>query len=52
MTPAQLAEVLEEIAAWTLDERRSYIEVVRREYGEGEAEQIKDALKRLWESRK
>jgi hypothetical protein len=52
MTPDQLQSVIEEIAEWPLEDRRSYIEVLGREYGEGAAEQIKTALKKLWESRK
>lgn len=51
MTPAQLAEVLEEITGWKLEERRAYIanlEMVSVE----EAKQVKDGLTRLWAERK
>jgi hypothetical protein len=51
MTPAQLAEVLEEISAWPLADRRAYIanlEMVSTE----EAKQVKDGLTKLWTERK
>jgi hypothetical protein len=50
MTPAQLAEVLEEIAAWDLDARRAYIAnlaILSKE----DAEQVKAGLKRIWDQR-
>jgi hypothetical protein len=50
MTPAQLAEVLEEIAAWSLEDRRAYIANLSMTNVE-EAEQVKDGLKRLWADR-
>jgi hypothetical protein len=51
MTPDQLAEVLQEIAAWTLEERRAYIANLSMTNAE-EAEQVKDGLKALWDQRK
>jgi hypothetical protein len=51
MTPAQLAEVLEEIAAWTLEERRAYIANLAM-HSEEDAEQVKAGLKRIWHQRK
>jgi hypothetical protein len=51
MTPAQLSEVLEEIAGWTLEERRAYIANLAMTNAE-EAEQVKGGPKALWEKRK
>jgi hypothetical protein len=51
VTPAQLAEVLEEIAGWSLEERRAYIANLAMTNAE-EAEQVKDGLKAIWEKRK
>jgi len=51
MTPAQLAEVLEEIAGWSLEERRAYIANLAMTNAE-EAEQVKQGLLALWENRK
>lgn len=50
MTPAQLTEVLEEIAAWPLDERRAYIANLAM-HSEEDAEQVKAGLKRIWQQR-
>jgi hypothetical protein len=51
MTPAQLAEVLEEIAGWTLEDRRAYIANLAMTNAE-EAEQVKAGLLAVWEKRK
>jgi hypothetical protein len=51
MTPAQLAEVLEEIVGWKLEERRAYIANLEMVSAE-EAKQVKDGLTRLWAERK
>jgi hypothetical protein len=50
MTPAQLSEVLDEIAGWPLADRRAYIANLAMTNAE-EAEQVKDGLKRLWEAK-
>jgi hypothetical protein len=51
MTPAQLAEVLDEIAAWSLEDRRAYIANLAM-HSEEDAEQVKAGLKRIWHQRK
>jgi hypothetical protein len=51
MTPAQLADVLEEIAAWKLEDRRAYIANLAMTNAE-EAEQVKAGLLAVWEKRK
>lgn len=51
MTPADLAEVLEEICEWTLQELRAYIANLEMVSAE-EAKQVKDGLTRLWAERK
>lgn len=50
MTPAQLQSVIEEIADWTLEARRSFLanlEVVNAD----EARQLKEGLVKAWESK-
>lgn len=51
MTPAQLREVIEEIAAWKLEDRRAYIANLAMTNPE-EAEQVKSGLLAMWEQRK
>jgi len=51
MTPDQLRDVLEEIAAWPLEERRAYIANLSMTNPE-EAQQVKEGLTRLWAERK
>lgn len=51
MKPAQLADVLEEIAEWSLTDRRAYIGNLEQTNPD-DAKQIKDGLKKLWEERK
>jgi hypothetical protein len=51
MTPAQLAEVLEEIADWSLDDRRAYIANLAMTNAE-EAVQVKQGLIDLLAKRK
>lgn len=51
MTPAQLRDVLEEIAEWPLADRRAYIANLEMVSAE-EAKQVKDGLTRLWAERK
>lgn len=52
MTPADLAEVLEEIAGWSLQARREYIASIEKAFGIESAQQIENGLKELWEQRK
>jgi hypothetical protein len=51
MTPAELAEVVEEIADWSLQERRAYLANLEMVSAE-EAKQVKDGLTKLWTERK
>jgi hypothetical protein len=51
MTPAQLSEVLDEIAEWPLTDRRAYIANLAMTNAE-EAEQVKDGLRKFWEEKK
>jgi hypothetical protein len=51
MTPAELAEVVEEIADWSLQERRAYLANLEMVSAE-EARQVKDGLTKLWTERK
>ena len=50
MTPDQLRDVLEEIAGWTLEERRSYIANLQI-VDEAAAQQVKQGLIDLWAKR-
>jgi hypothetical protein len=50
MTPDQLRDVLEEIAAWSLDESRAYIANLAM-HSEEDAEQVKAGLKQIWDQR-
>jgi hypothetical protein len=52
MTPAELAEVVEEIADWSLQARREYIASIEKVFGTHAASQIKEALQALWTERK
>jgi len=49
---ARLAEVLEEIASWTLDQRRGYLADIGKAFGAEAEQQLKDGLKQMWEQRK
>jgi hypothetical protein len=51
MTPADLAEVLEEIAGWTLQERRAYVANLEM-FSAEDAKQVKEGLTKLWNERK
>ncbi|MEX3914849.1 hypothetical protein AB4Y43_01195 [Paraburkholderia sp. BR10872] len=46
--PARLAEVIDEIIDWTLEQRRSYIANLERAFGPAAAQQIRDALTERW----
>lgn len=48
----RLREVIEEIARWSLQARRSYIGEIQKAFGEAAAEQLKDGLRQMWEQRK
>lgn len=50
MTPAQLSDVLTEIAEWPLADRRAYIANLAMTNAE-EAQQVKDGLAQLWAER-
>ncbi|WP_229011563.1 DUF7696 family protein [Paraburkholderia gardini] len=49
--PTRLREVIEEIARWSLQARRSYIGEIQKAFGEAAAEQIKQGLAALWSER-
>ncbi|MGF6837029.1 hypothetical protein QF001_000896 [Paraburkholderia youngii] len=51
MRPDQVKEVVEEIAAWSLNDRRAYIANLAMHSAE-DAEKVKAALKAMWEQRK
>lgn len=48
----QLAEVLDEIAGWSLQQRRDYISEIGKVFGEEAAKQITDGLAAIWAKRK
>jgi hypothetical protein len=50
-TGQHLEDLIEEIADWTVTERRAYISSIEREYGEDEAKRLKDALTEYWKNR-
>ncbi|MDE1139942.1 MAG: hypothetical protein PW999_09865 [Paraburkholderia tropica] len=41
-------EVIDEIAAWTLQQRRAYIDAMEKAFGPAAAQQIRDALTARW----
>ena len=47
-----LRTLLEEIAEWTLEQRRQYIADLGKAFGSNAAEQIKQGLTELWTERK
>jgi hypothetical protein len=51
MTDKDLADVIEEIAGWSLQERRAYLANLEMHSAE-DASQIKEALQALWTERK
>jgi hypothetical protein len=51
MTPGEVAEVAEEIAGWSLQERRAYLANLEM-FSAEDASQIKEALQALWTERK
>jgi ribosomal protein L22 len=51
MTPGEVAEVVEEIAGWSLQERRAYLANLEM-FSAEDASQIKEALQALWTERK
>jgi hypothetical protein len=48
----RLREVLEEIAGWTLEQRREYLAEIGKVFGPEAEQQLKDGLKQMWEQRK
>jgi hypothetical protein len=52
MTPGEVAEVVEEIAEWSLQARREYLANMRKAFGEAAERQLKEALQALWTERK
>lgn len=50
-TGQPLIDLIEEIADWSLEERRAYISSIEREYGADEAGRLKDALTEYWKKR-
>jgi hypothetical protein len=50
--PARLREVIEEIAEWTLQQRRKYLADMRKAFGEPAERQLKDGLTGYWKERK
>jgi hypothetical protein len=51
LTPGEVAEVVEEIAGWSLQERRAYLANLEM-FSAEDASQIKEALQALWTERK
>jgi len=47
----RLNEVIDEISAWTLQQRRAYIDAMEKAFGPAAAQQIKDALTKRWQKR-
>ena len=50
--PARLREVIEELAALPLSTRRAHLADVEEKQGKEAADQLRQALKALWDSRK
>ena len=50
--PQRLRELIDEIAEWTLEQRRQYIADLGNAFGSKAAEQIKQGLTDLWAERK
>jgi hypothetical protein len=48
----QLRSVIEEISAWSLEQRRAYLANIRTVFGVEAEQQIKDALTAHWKERK
>lgn len=46
--PERLREVIEEIAEWSLQQRRQYITEISKVFGEDAAQQLKDGLIEFW----
>jgi hypothetical protein len=51
VTPDQLTDVIEEIAAWSLEDRRAYLANLEMHSAE-DAKQVKGGLTKLWTERK
>jgi hypothetical protein len=51
MPAAHLREVLEEIAGWTLEQRRGYLADIGKVFGPEAEQQLKDGLTELWGKR-
>lgn len=49
--PAKLRELVEELAELSLEARRSYIADIESASGKEAADQLRQALKALWEER-
>lgn len=47
----RLREVIEEIAEWTLDQRRSYLTDIGKVFGPEAVQQLKDGLTKFWRQR-
>lgn len=47
----RLNEVIDEISAWTLQQRRAYIASLEKAYGPAAAQQIRDALTARWQTK-
>lgn len=50
MTPQAVAEIVEEIAPWSLEDRRAYLANLAI-LSQEDAEQVKAELKRIWAQR-
>lgn len=50
--PIRLREVVEEIAGWTLDQRRTYLKNIETAFGTAAANQIREGLTEMWQELK
>jgi hypothetical protein len=44
----ELIDLVEEIAEWSLSDRRAYLEVVEKNFGTEDANRLKQSLKDFW----
>jgi len=49
--PTRLREVVDEIANWTVAQRRQYLTDLGAAFGKAAVDQLKDALREKWEKR-
>jgi hypothetical protein len=51
-TGQHLKDLIEEIATWSLDDRRKYLADIEKAYGPDDVGRLKDALNDFWEKKR